>query len=168
MKFHKSSTYPYPSDVVIQLFSDPDYFLEKYRLTGASHIQLLDHHIENDISSITVRRDVSLEIPLPRFAQALIDDTVTLIQTDTWDRQRKTGTLSIHMKGAPAIVRCHMALSDQREDTRLDLEFEIDVNVPLVGQKIAALMARDLDRKFQRDDEKGKTVMASLAPRYQS
>ena len=63
-------------------------------------------------------------------------------------------------------MTCDMRLIDQGEQTTLDLDFNIEVNVPLVGQKIAALMARDLDRKFQRDDDKGKIVMAELAERY--
>lgn len=166
MRFHKQSTYPLPSDVVIRLFSDKDYFLEKYRLTGARHITLLEHRCENGKSRITVQRDVSLEIPLPRFARKFIDDTITLTQTDTWDLTSKTGTLEIIMKGTPAEVTCDMRLIDQGEQTTLDLDFNIEVNVPLVGQKIAALMARDLDRKFQRDDDKGKMVMAELAERY--
>jgi len=167
MRFHKQSTYPLPSDVVIRLFSDKDYFLEKYRLTGARHITLLDHSCDNSRSRITVQRDVSLEIPLPRFARKFIDDTITLTQTDTWDLKSKTGTLDIIMKGTPARVTCDMRLIDQGEQTTLDLNFNINVNVPVVGQKIAALMARDLDRKFQRDDDKGKIVMARLAERYQ-
>ncbi|MCK0153109.1 DUF2505 domain-containing protein [Alcanivorax sp. S6407] len=167
MRFHKQSTYPYPVTTVIQLFSDKDYFLEKHRLTGAQRIQLLEQRLDNGISTITVRRDVSLEIPLPAFARKFIHDTVTLTQTDRWDQTRRTGTLDIHMTGTPAKVTCNMKLSEANSETVLDLDFDIEVNVPLVGQKIAALMARDLDRKFQRDDEKGKIVMAELARRYQ-
>ena len=167
MKFHKQSLYPYPVDVVVQLFADKDYFLEKYRLTGARNIKLLDSRCTNGISRITVSRDVSLEIPLPHFARKFISDTITLTQTDTWNLTRKTGTLDIHMKGTPATLTCSMRLSGEGAQTLLDLEFDIEVNLPLVGQKIAALMARDLDRKFQRDEEQGKIVMARLAERYQ-
>ncbi|WP_194285776.1 DUF2505 domain-containing protein [Alcanivorax sediminis] len=168
MKFHKQSTYPYPLDIVLKLFSDKDYFLEKYALTGAQHITLLDYHCDKNTSRITVSRDVSLEIPLPHFARKFLSDNVTLIQTDIWDLDNRTGRLDIKMKGSPAHVTCDMRLSEQSGQTLLDLDFDIEVNVPIVGQKIAALMARDLDKKFVRDDEKGKTVMARLASRHEA
>lgn len=166
MKFHEQSRYPFPADTVIQVFADKDYFLEKYRLSGAGNIQLLEDARDADHSRIVTQRDVDIDIDVPAFARRFVPDVVTLVQTDAWDLAQKTGQLTIRFQGVPAEVHCGMTLTGHDDQAILDLRFSVQVRVPMVGDKLAGLLARDLKTKFQRDARHAEQVMARIAERY--
>ncbi|GAA5127215.1 DUF2505 domain-containing protein [Alloalcanivorax gelatiniphagus] len=166
MTFNEQNQYPFPADTVIQVFADKDYFLEKYRLSGASNIQLLEDTRDADHSRIVTQRDVDIDINVPAFARKFVPDVVTLIQTDAWDRRRKTGQLDIRFKGVPAEVHCDMTLTGHDHQSTLDLNFSVRVGVPMIGDKLASVLARDLKTKFQRDARHAEQVMGQIAERY--
>ena len=166
MTFNEQNQYPFPADTVIQVFADKDYFLEKYRLSGAGNIQLLEDTNDGEHSRIVTQRDVDIDINVPAFARKFVPEVVTLIQTDAWHRTRKTGQLDIRFKGVPAEVHCDMTLTDHGDHAILDLRFSVQVRVPMVGDKLAGLLARDLKTKFQRDARHAEQVMERIAERY--
>ncbi|EKF73027.1 hypothetical protein A11A3_15789 [Alcanivorax hongdengensis A-11-3] len=167
MDFTEQNRYPFPADVVLQVFGDQDYFLQKYQLSGASNIQLIDADNQGDRSRITVSRDVDVDIDVPGFARKFVPETITLVQTDSWDRTSRTGNIDIQFKGMPAQVRGKMAVRDSDDGCVLDITFSVKINVPIVGDKLARVMAEDLKEKFQRDSSQAQKVMADIAQRYQ-
>lgn len=165
MQFTLHNSYPYPADTVVQVFADQDFFTEKYRRCGAENIRVLAYENAGGKSHITVQREVRLA-DIPAFARRILPNTLTLIQSDDWDRHSKTGHIDIQLSGVPARITCDMVLTDNDTGADIRLDFHISVNVPLIGERLARLLAMDLKRKFREDSEQAAQVIAELAGRY--
>lgn len=157
MKYHDIIRYPRRSAQLYPFFTDPGFFVRKYEAQGATHVRVLHAEMKGTHSTITVSRDVPVEVPIPSFARSLVPSHITLVQTDVWDTATGNGSLLIEFKGMPVRVNCRIALRDQADGAVEELDFDIRVNVPLLGSKLEALLAQDLRLKFQND------TVASLA-----
>lgn len=81
---------------------------------------------------------VSADIDVPAFPHKFVPSSITLVQTDAWDIAHQTGRIDIRFKGMRAEVRSDMALTEQDNQTVVDLRFSVKVSVPLVGKSSAA------------------------------
>lgn len=153
MKYHETIRYPVPAESLFRFFTDPDFFVRKYVEQGATNVHVTHAGITGSRSTITVSRDVPVEVPVPSFARSLVPSHITLVQTDAWDTATRTGSLLIEFKGMPVRVNCNITLRDTADGAVEELDFDIRVNVPLLGGKLEALLAQDLRLKFQRDTE---------------
>ncbi len=166
MQFREQNRYPYPADAVVQVFGNPEYFLTKYRDAGASNIQVLEQHADQGRTRVTISRHVDIDIDVPAFARKFVPDTITVVQTDSWDQASKRGHLDIQFKGMPATVKCDMTLTDQAGVAVLNLSFSVTINVPLVGDKLAKVLGADLKKKFERDSIHAQEIMATFVTQY--
>lgn len=157
---HKSH-FPKDSDTVIKMFTDKDYFLEKYQMVGATNIELLDHELDGDRFTVEIKRDVPADVPVPSFAKKFMASTMTVVQRDTWDIQSKTGQLHIDLRGVPVQVTCEMDLVDDGTGCTLILNFDARANVPLIGKKVERLILDDIISKLDADTEAGIRLLES-------
>lgn len=161
MKEKKEAHFPRGADVVIRMFTDEDYFLKKYEMTGATNIELINVTHEGDQFSIEVRRDMPADVPLPGFAKKFVSDTMAVVQKDNWDTSSLTGRLDIDIKGLPVDVGCNMKLVDGGDSATLQLEFEANSSVPLLAKKIERLILDDILAKFDADTSAGVELLAN-------
>lgn len=160
MKYQDRIDYPLDAARVMDFFTSPAFFLEKYRRQGASNVRLEDSTHTAEHFSVTISRDVPVEVEVPAFARSRIPRAITLVQTDSWDLRSRTGTLAIEFKGLPVKLTCRMRLEDAPGGARESLDFDIRVNLPLIGGKLEELLARDLQLKAGRDTEVTLELMA--------
>lgn len=162
MKYSERIHYQHSSVDLLQMFSNPEFFKAKYSATGARDIQVLAMEKANGRFCIKVSRKVPTDVPIPSFARSLVPQDITLIQTDSWDMEKGTGSLDIEFVGIPVRVHCELVLKDVAGKAVEDLHFDIRVNVPLIGGKLEKLLADDLKVKFARDTE----VTFGMIPGY--
>ena len=74
--------------------------------------------------------------------------------------------VDIQFKGMPAVVKCDMTLTDEDGRCVLNLNFSVNINVPLIGDKLAKVLGADLKKKFERDSHQAQEVMAEFVQRY--
>lgn len=166
MQFNEKNHYPYPADAVVQVFGDKDYFIKKYSGAGARDIQLLEEQHNDGKTRIAISRHVDIDVDVPAFARKFVPNTITVVQIDSWDQATLRGNLDIQFKGMPAVVKCDMTLTDEDDGCVLNLDFSVDINVPLIGDKLANVVGADLKKKFERDSHHAQEVMAEFVPRY--
>lgn len=159
MKYHDTIRYPVPVEALFRFFTDPDFFVRKYMAQGATNVRVTRAETAGSRSTITVSRDVPVEVPIPSFARAMVPSHITLVQTDSWDSATGRGNLQIEFKGMPVRVNCDMTLQDRDGKAVEELAFDIRVSVPLLGGKLEALLAQDLRLKFQRDTEESLNII---------
>lgn len=160
MKYQEVIHYEQTAETLLRYFTDPDFYVRKYREQGATNVRVEAAARSATESSVTVTRDVPVEVDLPPFARGLVPSTITLVQTDRWDLARRQSHLEIIFKGMPVRLTCTTTLSDTPTGAREDLVFEIRVNVPLIGGKLEELLARDLQLKFCKDTEATHAIIA--------
>lgn len=153
MKYQDSIHYPVPVARLLPFFMDPDFLVRKYVAQGATGVRVLHTGVTGSRSTITVSREVPVEVPIPSFARDQVASRITLVQTDSWDSATRHGRIEIEFKGMPVRITCESTLEDGVEGAVERLAFDIRVNVPLLGGKLEELLARDMRLKLQRDTD---------------
>ena len=162
MKYSERIQYTNSTQELLNIFTNPDFFRAKYAATGARDIEILDMQATPERFMIKVSRKVPSDVPIPSFAKSFVPQDITLIQTDSWDLRTATGTLDIQFVGIPVKVSCGLKLVNDGTNAIEDLDFDIRVNVPLIGGKLEKLLADDLKVKFARDTE----ITLGMIPHY--
>lgn len=162
MKFRETISYPYPIQDLLPVLTTPEFLLRKYEAQGARHIQLISSDVCTQKSRICVQRAVPVNVDIPAFAKSLVPAHITLIQTDSWDKQRHVGQLDIQLQGMPAKVVCQMQMSGSSGGTLQMLDFDVRVSTPLIGGKLEELLARDLRQKFAKDTQVTLGIIAEM------
>lgn len=153
MRYRDTINYPCSREKLFRFFSDPDFFVRKYVAQGATNVRVTHSEVTGSRSTVTVTRDVPVEVPIPSFARALVPSHITLVQTDSWDNTTCRGSLQFEFKSMPVRVNCEMTLQDRAGGAVGELTFDIRVSVPLLGSKLETLLAQDLRLKLLRDTE---------------
>lgn len=161
MKYRETIDYPVPCARVLAKFATAGFLQAKYEGQGARNIQLLEESRDGDTTRYTFTRDVPVQVDVPAFARSLVPASITLIQTDTWNAATRSGRLDIAFKGMPVQLRCDMRLEDRAGGSHHTLDFNIQVNVPLIGGKLEKLLAEDLRMKFQHDTAVSQALVAA-------
>ena len=97
---------------------------------------------------------------MPGFAKKFIADSVTLVETDTWDLAAKTGRIELDIKGAPVDASGTMRLTDSGDGAVNTIDWTVKCGVPLVGKKIEKLIADDLSAKGADDERVSNEILA--------
>jgi hypothetical protein len=166
MQFQEKKHYPYPAETLLKVFSDRDYFLEKYARSGATGISVLEDVQTDAGSRISISRDVQVDVPVPAFAQKYVPHTITLIQTDSWNYASRTGHIEIRFKGMPAEINCAMHMEQDGDASTLVLNFTARVQIPFVGNKLAEVLSRDLRAKFEKDSAATQHALELVIGKY--
>lgn len=153
MKYRETINYPIPSTEVLRHLASKDFFVAKYEQQGARHIVVDAAEFTPERFSVTITRHVPVEVDVPAFARSKVPDHVTLVQTDSWDLRTLRGHLDIRFQRLPVHVTCALAMSDIGGRAKQTLDFDLRVNVPLIGGKLEDVLARDLRLKFAKDTE---------------
>jgi hypothetical protein len=153
MKFRETIRHTLPADRVLSGYANPDFYPAKYAATNARDIRVLDTGHDGGRFHIRVSRKVPADIPVPAFARHWLPQEITLIQTDRWDRASGTGSVEIEFVGLPVRIDCGLMLAKTDGAMVETLDFEIRVDMPLVGGMLAKLLAEDLQLKFAKDTE---------------
>lgn len=159
MKYRETIDYPISCAEVFRHFGSQEFFLRKYEMQGATHLNVDAAEFSDARFSITITRHVPVEVEIPAFARSRVPDHITLVQTDTWDISNRRGHLDIRFRHLPVHVTCALTMADTAIGARETLDFDLRVNVPLIGSKLEEILARDLRLKFRKDTEASLTLM---------
>lgn len=152
MKYQESVDYPLTPEQLLKAFTAPHFVVDKYTQQGASHIEVLAQSQEANDWKITVQRQVPVEIDVPAFARSLVPARITLLQTDRWNLSTGRGSLTIDFVNMPVKIYCQMSLSATPAGVQHRLAFDLKVGVPLIGGKLEAILAQDLQLKSKADN----------------
>lgn len=142
------------------MYSDRAFFEKKYKATGCTNIEVLDHKTSDKGFSITVRYDAKSDAPVPDFAKKFMAERVTVTQTDSWDAASKTGKITTEIKGMPVKVTADMQLVAAGKGAVNKMIWTLSSGIPLVGGKLEAILSEDVKIKSARDQEASQKLLA--------
>jgi hypothetical protein len=155
MELSATHTYQHPVPAVFDVLTDFDAMKAKYEALGQTDVELVRRD-ERDDGSVTVvtRRVVPLD--LPGFAKKVLSPRQTITQTDDWsapDAQgARHGTFTVEAKGSPVTIRGTLHLAPKGAGCTNTTQVTIECKVPLVGGKIAELVAGDTRRAIEHEE----------------
>ena len=155
MRFNTVHTYQHPIEAVFAALTDFELVAAKYEALGHADVQLVRRD-ENDDGSVTLVTTRVVPLELPGFAKKVLSPKQQVTQTDIWSEAdstgRRTGTFAVDAKGAPVGVRGELALTPDGATVCTDtIDVTVECKVPLVGGKIADLVAKDTRRALDHE-----------------
>ncbi len=155
MQFNTIHAYQHPADEVFAALTDFEAVKSKYEAVGQSEVQLVrrDHGDDGSVTMVTTR---VVPLELPGFAKKVLSPKQHVTQTDVWSgpdsKGRRSGTFVVEAKGAP--VRLHGTLRLVRRGAKgctNTTDVTVECRVPLIGGKIADLVANDTRRALDHE-----------------
>lgn len=165
MKFQTSMTWDAPMSRVLAMLTDRRYFERKLELMHHERAEVLSSALQGDDFSVVTLVAGRPSIKLPSIAQKFIkpDQVVEIEQTDRWNRATGKGELVFINKSVSSVqVSATMTLSEQDGRTCNTLDWVVECNVPLVGGKLAEMIAGDIRTKAEHNQQVSRQILAEL------
>lgn len=160
MQFTQKLDYVRDSDTVIKMFGDKDYFVRKFELLNARNFEVLEYSLDGNNFRIKMKAEFPMSAPVPGFAKKFVGDSVTVVETDSWNLATKTGNIEVDVKGAPVDASGIMTLSDGGKGAINSIDWTVKCSVPLVGKKLEGLIADDIKAKGADDERVSNEIVA--------
>lgn len=141
MKFSASHRYERPWDEVTAMFLDPDGHVGRYALMGDRDIEILQVETGDDILDLKTVRTVEGEVPA--LAKRIIKATNTITTTDRWERVAGafTGRSKVEASNVPGTATIAATIESDGDFACLyTIVLTLDMRVPLIGKRLAALL----------------------------
>ncbi len=152
-------------DRVLAMVTDARYVARKTELMGYVSFDIQSCETVGDIFTAKVRVTDLPSIQLPAFAQRFVrqDQPLVMDQTDTWDKTTGCGEVVLENRSVSVVkIRAGMVLSELDGITTNTLNWEVSCSVPLVGGKLAAMIADDIREKAARTEMVSRQVLKEL------
>lgn len=165
MKFVTTMTWEAPLDRVLAMVTDPRYVERKTQLMNYLDYEILSCDTVDDVFTARVKVTDRPSIQLPAFAQRFVkqDQPLVMDQVDTWDKSTATGEVVLENRSVNVVkIRAGMALSELDGITTNTLHWVVTCSVPLVGGKLAAMIADDIREKASRTEKVSRQVLNEL------
>jgi hypothetical protein len=136
---------PYPADVeaVAAAMGDPGFLTARAEALGHTPVEILESEARDDGWRIVIRRRVPLTVP--RFARKVLTPRAIATQTEDWRRSEHgyRGEFEVKAAGIPGHVAGTATLEPDGMGTVHRISAEVTADVPVIGAKIAKLLADD-------------------------
>lgn len=153
MNFTTTMTWPAPLSQVLAMLTDPRYVQLKNERMGYVAFEVMSCTQEGAVFAACVRVSDRPRIALPALAQRFVkpDQLLVMDQTDRWDRDTARGRLVLENRSARMVqIAADMALTESAGVTTNTLNWQVSVSIPLVGGKLATLIAEDVRQKAEK------------------
>lgn len=156
MKADFFQDYPATPERLWQVFGQPDYPHRKYQAQGITAYQVRKFDAGPERISLDVERTLSVPLHrIPHFAQRFVHPEQILHYLSNWRRNSQDQAdfdLEIVAVGLPLHITGKGELRQAGDkDSRLSIEFDVKVSVPLIGGKIEKMVASFIEKSFHDD-----------------
>ena len=161
--------HPFKTSVeqLYRLFLDPSFNHAKFLAEGARNIQQSLHTAADGSVVLAVQRDIEVQPPseIPYLLKKFIRPCYSGVQTEHW--QGSAGgpyhcALSIEISGVPVSILGALSLKAKGRGCVISGHLDIDCGLPLVGKKLAAFIATDVQSKIALEDQFTRAYLAQL------
>jgi hypothetical protein len=166
MRFRETLDLAHPIDRVKRAYGRREFFLERYRQLGFSDLELVRDGGDGEAAyEIAFTATQKTDLPLPAFAKKLLGETQHVKQEERWDLARGKGRIQTSPRGAPVSVRAEVRMTEVAGGTRLEMDWEIEAKIPLLGGKIEKLAADEVRARMPKDAALSNELVARFGER---
>lgn len=163
MKFETTLIWDAPLPRVMAMLTDRRYFERKLELMAHEEAEVLSAGMDGTRFTVVTRVKGKPSIKLPALAQKFLkpDQAVEIEQTDCWDTATASGSVNFLNKSVSVItISAVMQLSEQDGRTTNRLSWTVECGIPLVGGKLAEIIAEDIRTKAAHNEEVSRQILA--------
>ncbi|CAM3370508.1 DUF2505 domain-containing protein [Nocardioides dubius] len=127
----------------------------------AAHKHALGATATVDGTSVVVDQRQSVG-RIPGFAKKFVGDELRIVQQEQWSGL--IGTISVTIPGKPGKITGTAQLQSSTDGVREVVDLDVEVGIPLVGGKIAGLLAEQLSEALEIEQAVGLRWLAGERP----
>ena len=159
MQYNDQHRFKQSVDALTAMYFTQRYHEEKYRLMKATEVSVLSCTDTPERFEISVRYTTTSDAPLPDVAKKVIGESITVTQTDRWDRKALKGSLQIEIKGAPVKIGAEMLVKPDGQGSANHFVWEVKCGIPLIGGKIEKVLMEDVKIKATADAKRSQQLL---------
>lgn len=156
MKHKTQDRYPASSDVVIKMFTDPDYHVRKLEKLGLEH-EVLGSDSSGDNFQMKVKRYVPIEAA--GIVKKILGSTTEVTNDEQWNTADKTGAVTVETKGVPLDMSCTASMSDDGDECIVEYDWNIKARIPLGGGALEKFVAGDMGKSQAKELEVAHSLL---------
>ncbi|MBP2339558.1 DUF2505 domain-containing protein [Saccharothrix coeruleofusca] len=146
------TTSSWPARDVFAALVDEDYLRERLEVLGGKDAALEAYTSAGGTTSYQLRQGLSAE-QLPSMARGVLGGDLVIHRAEAWTEAGRTGTAEVTIDGVPGRLDGTLTVADRGEGCALTLTGQIKVSIPLVGGKIEAMIAEQVVKLLDRENE---------------
>lgn len=166
MKFSETQRFSSPLAQLQQLYFNPDYYQKKYERLGMTDLALVSSEQRGDIFETAWKMSLMPADKLPKLAERFIDPNrpIAVLRRARWEMSKNQGQLSIEVEQTRRVnLSASLQLRAEGDNSVNQQDWEITVDVPLIGEKLAKLLAEDIRKKTRADEQVTQQLLNNLA-----
>lgn len=150
MKHEMKARYPASSAVVMKMFADPKFHVDKLESMGYSGKYTVLAQ-SGDAKKFNIKIERKVPVSLPGMGKNAPESTV--VNDEIWDLASKTGTVKVDLKGMPLEMSCITSMTDEGKDCVITYQWNVKSKIPLVGGTIEKMVVTDMEKKAKEETE---------------
>ncbi|MFN3713437.1 MAG: DUF2505 domain-containing protein [Alcanivoracaceae bacterium] len=155
MKVERFQDYPLAAEQLLAVLTDRHFFETRYAMSGVDNFHFDAFGEQSDGFLIRTLREIDIPMDkVPSFARRFLSSNNTLIQEFLWVERQKQ-PYRAHYRFAlgkvPVEVRGEITLAEREGIARQHLMVQVHSSVPLIGNKLAAMVGERVDKALDSD-----------------
>lgn len=147
-------------DAVFACFGNADKIKAKLEALGARDVNVN----QCDLSAHVLKLDITREVPsdAPGMMKKFLSDWNIVHQTESWTGkpgESYSGKFSIDLKGVPVTIEGTCELQPYDDGAINNVTIKIECGIPLVGKKLAELVAQNCKESMEKEYQFLKDVV---------
>lgn len=161
IQFETTTTWPAPMTRVLAMITDPAYLMLRMDRMGYVGAEIVESTVDEQRSAFVLRAQAKPTVKVPAIAKKFVreDQLITLSQTEEWCKTTATGTLRLQTVSV-VDVTAKMQLTEADGVTTNRIAWTVSCDLPLIGHKLAAIIAEDLQAKAALNARVSQEIMA--------
>ena len=158
-KFKNSIDLPASAEDVVKLITTEEYLRFRYEDAKVRNFSLAVEQDDSKGFSYSLVREIDMAGKVPKMARKIVGDSMTVTQHQRWDRNAAPypGTMTVEAQGLPgSISAATEVVAVSATTSRLVVNGEVRVSIPLVGGQLEKLLVSRIEESFF---ESGETVI---------
>ncbi len=157
-KLNISQHYDAPAAQVFALFGDHEFIESRLHDAGGLDSTVVSVDATDDAVKIVTRQSIPSSV-LPSMVASMIPGDPATERIEDWhaDGDGYSAQFSVVIKGAPASLKGTMTLLPDGDGSKITVDGEAVVPIPMFGSKIEAVVVEQVGKLFRNEEEFTKT-----------
>jgi len=156
MKIQKTHHYNIRSKDLIGIYLSEDFFHYRFKMANVINYQIVQFGPIGDRFVTTVKRPIKVRISesLPKAIKKLVSRENIAVTSMEWElrgEDTKVGNYSFSLEGIPVTVKGTNSIQPNGDGATNQIDIEITCRIPLIGKKIASLVAVKIISGIEKD-----------------
>lgn len=154
-KLEHTVDFSYPVDQVFSVIAGEESLRERLAAVGGTEATLVSHEKSDGGIRYTLRQGIAAE-KLPGLIRKVHSGDLIVQREQAW-KQRDDGTVrgtgKAAVSGVPGAISVDTVLSPAGHGTRLAVDGQVKVSIPLIGGKLEQLIAEQVVKLLRYEDD---------------